>query len=76
MARQASDLVGAFFQVGTTALASAAAVNSSFILRFPFVFLTTTFLPQETLASWLATLADYNPVTHLPAGLRTLVPEG
>lgn len=34
---KATNPVGAFFQVGTTALASAAA-NSSFILFFPFVF--------------------------------------
>ena len=38
-----------------------AAVNSSFILFFPFAFLTTTFLPQEALTGWLSTIADYNP---------------
>ncbi len=53
-----------------------AAVNSSFILFFPFAFLTTTFLPQEALTGWLATVADYNPVTYLLAGLRALVSEG
>ncbi|ABG04703.1 ABC-2 type transporter [Rubrobacter xylanophilus DSM 9941] len=53
-----------------------AAVNSSFILFFPFAFLTTTFLPQEALTGWLATVADYNPVTYLLAGLRSLVSEG
>ncbi|BBL79228.1 transport permease protein [Rubrobacter xylanophilus] len=53
-----------------------AAVNSSFILFFPFAFLTTTFLPQEALTGWLATVADYNPVTYLLAGLRSLISEG
>lgn len=53
-----------------------AAVNSSFILFFPFAFLTTTFLPQEALTGWLAAVADYNPVTYLLAGLRSLVSEG
>ena len=53
-----------------------AAVNSSFILFFPFAFLTTTFLPQEALTGWLATVADYNPVTYLLAGLRTLISDG
>lgn len=52
------------------------AVNSSFILFFPFAFLTTTFLPQEALTGWLAAVADYNPVTYLLAGLRSLVLEG
>ena len=53
-----------------------AAVNSSFLLFFPFAFLTTTFLPQEALTGWLATVADYNPVTYLLAGLRSLISDG
>jgi ABC-2 type transport system permease protein len=53
-----------------------AAVNSSFILFFPFAFLTTSFLPQEALTGWLSTLAEYNPVTYLLAGLRSLITEG
>ena len=53
-----------------------AAVNSSFILFFPFAFLTTTFLPQEALTGWLGTVADYNPVTYLLAGLRALLSSG
>ena len=40
-------------------------LNSSFILFFPFAFLTTKFLPQEALTGWLSTIADYNPVTYL-----------
>ncbi|MEL7208408.1 MAG: ABC transporter permease [Actinomycetota bacterium] len=55
---------------------SPAAVNSSFILFFPFAFLTTSFLPQEALTGWLSTIADYNPVTYLLAALRSLVSEG
>ncbi len=53
-----------------------AAVNSSFILFFPFAFLTTTFLPKEALTGWMATIADYNPVTYVLAGLRSLITEG
>jgi len=53
-----------------------AAVNSSFILFFPFAFLTTAFLPQAQLTGWLAAVADYNPVTYLLAGLRSLVFDG
>ncbi|MET0459675.1 MAG: ABC transporter permease, partial [Ilumatobacteraceae bacterium] len=45
-----------------------AAVNSSFILFFPFAFLTTTFLPKDELTGWLATVATYNPVTYVLAG--------
>lgn len=53
-----------------------AAVASSFILFFPFAFLTTTFLPQAALTGWLATVADFNPVTYLLAGLRSITSEG
>ncbi len=53
-----------------------AAVNSSFILFFPFAFLTTSFLPQEALTGWLSTIATYNPVTYVLQGLRALITEG
>ncbi len=53
-----------------------AAVNSSFILFFPFAFLTTSFLPQEALTGWLETIATYNPVTYVLDGLRSLITEG
>jgi len=53
-----------------------AAVNTSFILFFPFAFLTTSFLPQRALTGWLSTVADYNPVTYLLAGMRSLVLTG
>jgi ABC-2 type transport system permease protein len=53
-----------------------AAVNSSFVLFFPFAFLTTSFLPKEALTGWLAAIATYNPVTYVLAGLRSLITEG
>ncbi len=49
------------------------AVNSSFILFFPFAFLTTSFLPKPALTSWLSTIATYNPVTYLLSALRSLI---
>jgi len=49
------------------------AVNSSFILFFPFAFLTTSFLPEEALTGWMATIAQYNPVTYLLGALRSLL---
>lgn len=53
--------------------ASAGAVGASFILFFPFAFLTTSALPMEALTGWMATVARYNPVTYLLAGLRSLL---
>ncbi|MBM3940293.1 MAG: ABC transporter permease [SAR202 cluster bacterium] len=55
---------------------SPAAVNSSFLLFFPFTFLTTLFLPKEALTGWLSTVASFNPVTYLLEGLRSLVSIG
>ncbi len=53
-----------------------AAVNSSFLLFLPFVFLTTTFLPKEALTGWLAAVAAYNPVTYVLDALRSLISVG
>ena len=53
-----------------------AAVNLTFLLFFPFLFMTTLFLPQEAMTEWLATVADYNPVTYLLEALRSLITVG
>ncbi|MEQ1787280.1 MAG: ABC transporter permease [Acidimicrobiales bacterium] len=55
---------------------SPSAVASSFILFFPFAFLTTSTLPRAALTGWLDTVAGYNPVTYLLDALRSLVTEG
>lgn len=52
---------------------SPAAVSASFVLFFPFAFLTDAFVPKGALTGWLATIATYNPVTYLLGGLRSLV---
>jgi ABC-2 type transport system permease protein len=52
------------------------AVASSFILFFPFAFLTTAFVPEEALTGWLKTVARVNPVTYLLDGLRSLISGG
>ena len=53
-----------------------AAVNTSFLLFFPFVFLTTSFVPREALSGWMDTVAGWNPVTYLLAGMRSLIIDG
>jgi ABC-2 type transport system permease protein len=52
------------------------AVGASFILFFPFAFLTTAYVPQEALSGWLATVARFNPVTYVLAGLRSIISTG
>jgi ABC-2 type transport system permease protein len=53
-----------------------AAVNSSFLLVFPFLFLTTSYVPRSQLSGWLDRVAGLNPVTYLLEGLRSLVMVG
>jgi ABC-2 type transport system permease protein len=53
-----------------------AAVNSTFLLFFPFLFLTTSYVPRDQLSGWLDTVAGLNPVTYLLEGLRSLVSVG
>ena len=50
-----------------------AAVNSAFLLFFPFLFLTSSYVPRSQLSGWLSTVAGFNPVTYLLEGLRSLV---
>jgi ABC-2 type transport system permease protein len=50
-----------------------AAVNSTFLLFFPFLFLTSSYVPRSQLSGWLNTVAGFNPVTYLLDGLRSLV---
>ena len=53
-----------------------AAVNSAFLLFFPFLFLTSSYVPRSQLTGWLNTVAAWNPVTYLLGGLRALTMRG
>ena len=50
-----------------------AAVNSSFLLFFPFAFLTTSYAPKDQMTGWLATVSTYNPVTYILEAMRSLI---
>ncbi|MBV8387116.1 MAG: ABC transporter permease, partial [Acidimicrobiia bacterium] len=53
-----------------------AAVNSAFLLFFPFLFMTSSYVPRSQLSGWLNTIAAWNPVTYILEGLRGLVTSG
>lgn len=53
-----------------------AAVQSIFLLFFPFLFLTTSYVPRQQLSGWLDTVAAFNPVTYILEGLRSLATTG
>ena len=53
-----------------------AAVNSAFLLFFPFLFMTSSYVPRSQLSGWLNTIAAWNPVTYVLEGQRSLVSNG
>ena len=53
-----------------------AAVNSSFLLFFPFLFMTSSYVPRNQLNGWLSHVAAWNPVTYVLEGQRSLVTQG
>jgi ABC-2 type transport system permease protein len=53
-----------------------AAVNSAFLLFFPFLFMTSSYVPRGQLTGWLNTIATWNPVTYVLEGQRSLVTQG
>ncbi len=48
----------------------------TFLLYFPFVFLSTTIVPREAMKGWLSTVAGFNPLTYVYGALRSLITEG
>ncbi|MDA8356763.1 MAG: ABC transporter permease [Actinomycetota bacterium] len=52
---------------------SPAAVNATFVVFFPFAFLTDAIIPKQDLTSWFSTVATYNPVTYLLGALRSVI---
>ncbi len=52
------------------------AVQLSFLLFFPLLFLSPAFAPKEIFSNWLEFLATINPVTYILKGSRSLVLDG
>ncbi len=77
-------LLGAFWGLAFTGFpyaialktANPGAVASSFILFFPFAFLTSSTVPLDALTGWLRTIARFNPITYVLEGMRSLVSPG
>jgi len=53
--------------------ANPGAVASSFILFFPFAFLTSSTVPLEQLTGWMKSIARFNPITYVLEGMRSLL---
>jgi ABC-2 type transport system permease protein len=69
----AFGLAWVFTTVGLVMRAPNAVMNTGFMALFPLVFLSNTLVPPDTLPSWLQTIVDLNPVTHLVTATRGLM---
>jgi len=52
------------------------ATQSTFMLFFPFVFLSPAFAPREAMNDLMATAMALNPLTHVLEAMRSLVIDG
>jgi len=48
--------------------------QSSFLLFFAFLFMTSSYVPRGQLSGWLSVLATWNPVTYVLEGLWSWSP--
>jgi ABC-2 type transport system permease protein len=55
---------------------NAQSTQSVWFLFMPLMFLSTLFAPMEALSGWLETVATFNPMTYLLAGMRSLTMNG
>ena len=55
---------------------SAQSTQASFVFFFPFIFLTTAFMPKDLLSGWFKVAVTLNPVEYVLAALRVIVIEG
>jgi ABC-type multidrug transport system permease subunit len=58
--------------VGMLVRAPDAAQGLGFVVLFPLTFLANTFVPTNSMDSFVRTLADYNPVSAVVAAMRDL----
>jgi ABC-2 type transport system permease protein len=73
-------MIGAFWGLAFTGFpyaialktANPGAVGASFILFFPFAFLTSSTVPLDQLTGWLRWVARFNPITYILESMRSL----
>jgi ABC-2 type transport system permease protein len=63
----------AFTTLGLTLRSPSAVLNTGFMLLFPLVFLSNTFVEPDTLPGWLETFVNVNPISHVVTATRDLM---
>jgi ABC-2 type transport system permease protein len=64
--------IGALMSAMAIKTGSSEAVQGSFPLLFILLFFSSTFFPRQTMRGAYKTLADYNPLSYLAEGFRSL----
>jgi ABC-2 type transport system permease protein len=76
----AGGVIGLAFEGLMAAMAlktgSAEAVQGAFPLLFITLFLSSAFFPRETMSGWFRTVADWNPMSYMVEGMRSLIIDG
>ncbi|MDA1128965.1 MAG: ABC transporter permease [Chloroflexi bacterium] len=55
---------------------NAQATQTAGLLFFPFIFLTTAFMPEDQLSGWFKVAVKINPVTYVMEAMRAMVLDG
>jgi ABC-2 type transport system permease protein len=55
---------------------NAQATQTAGLLFFPFIFLTTAFMPEDHLSGWFKVAVKINPVTYVMEAMRAMTLEG
>ena len=63
----------AFTTLGLTLRSPNAVLNTGFMLLFPLVFLSNTFVDPDTLPGWLEAFVNVNPFSHVVTATRDLM---
>jgi ABC-2 type transport system permease protein len=63
----------AFTTLGLTLRSPNAVLNTGFMLLFPLVFLSNTFVEPDTLPGWLEAFVNINPFSHVVTAARGLL---
>ncbi len=62
--------------VGVSVRNAETASSSTFFITIPLTFLSSTFVPVETMPGWLQAFAEVNPITHVVNLCRNLAQGG
>lgn len=65
-----------FALMGVLMSKASAVQGVSMLVLMPLTFTSNIFVPVTTMPSWMQTLADVNPISHLVSSLRSLINEG